>query len=752
MSSFRFLRPSASLAHATLIKMGVCIAAIIALTTFISYFQLIRSQRVEALTNLERYARERAQREQAIFVLAEDNHAALKKVLEERIRAYRQQELTHRFDHLVMRMPDGTVRHSPEHFDGTRMPGIFISGGVRLDDELRGRTLAVYDVLAGNGPLLHTRFTNTYVTLPEKLLVIYWPENPSWSHDAAPDSPLTSLELFTNSLPENNPRRQTAWSGIFTDTVIKSWMVSVSTPLDMDGQHVATLSHDVLLRELMARTLNDYLPGAYNVIFRDDGLLIAHPELMKEDASSEYNILTAGEQPGAQAAEAHLASQRARLRGIFEQVKHRQAGQTVLEDEENDIYIAVARLKGPEWNFVTVLPRSVVARPAFLAARYVLVLGVVALLLALTIMYWVLKLQVSGPLRTLTQASERVTTGDFEVGLDTSRNDELGRLSRAFQRMASEVQQREVALRQANEGLEERVEERTRELRDMHGRLVDAARQAGMAEIATNVLHNVGNVLNSVRTSATLAKERLAGLRLEQVGKVAAMLEEHQADLPTFLTQDERGRCVTPFLSRLGMHLQDDRREIDMLLDEVGKYTDHIGTIVKLQQGYARAPLVHEPVALVELLQDALRINATALERHEVQVELELTRLPPVVTDKHKVLMILVNLISNARYALDAAPPEERRLRVRLEGPTGDRVRIQVSDNGVGIEPGLLTRIFQHGFTTRQEGHGFGLHSSATAAQMLGGSLVAHSDGPGCGATFTLELPFLQNGPPAHHR
>jgi C4-dicarboxylate-specific signal transduction histidine kinase len=744
MSSTPFLRPSASLAHATLIKMGVCIAAIIALTTFISYFQLIRSQRAEALTNLERYAHERAQREQAIFVLAEDNHVALKQLLEERIRAYRQQELTARFDHLFMRMPDGTVRHRPEHFDGTRMPGLFVSGGVQLDGELRSRTLAVYDVLAWNGPLLHTRFTNTYITLPEKLLVIYWPESPSWSHDAPPDSPLTSLELFTNSLPENNPRRQTAWSGIFTDTVTRSWMVSVSTPLDLDGRHVATLSHDVLLRDLMTRTINDYLPGAYNVIFRDDGLLIAHPELMKEDTASEYNILTSGEQPGAQAAEAHLASQRARLRGIFEQVKHRQAGQTVLEDEENDVYIAVARLKGPEWNFVTVLPRSVVARPAFLAARYVLELGVVALLLVLTIMYWVLKLQVSRPLQTLTLASERVTSGDFQVGLDTSRNDELGRLARAFQRMASEVQQREVALRQSNEGLEQRVEERTRELRDVHRRLVDAARHAGMAEIATNVLHNVGNVLNSVRTSAMLAKERLAEVRLEQVGKVAAMLEEHQPQLSTFLTQDERGRLVIPFLSRLGVQLRDDRRELEMLLDEIGKYTEHIGTIVKLQQGYARAPQAHESVSLAELLQDALRINATMLERHAVQVELELARLPQVMTDKHKVLMILVNLISNARYAMDDTPPEARRLRVRLEGPTEDRVRIQVSDNGMGIEPGLLTRIFQYGFTTRKEGHGFGLHSSATAAQMLGGSLVAHSDGPGRGATFTLELPFRQ--------
>jgi len=126
-----------------------------------------------------------------------------------------------------------------------------------------------------------------------------------------------------------------------------------------------------------------------------------------------------------------------------------------------------------------------------------------------------------------------------------------------------------------------------------------------------------------------------------------------------------------------------------------------------------------------------------------VKVERHLAPLPQVMTDKHKVLMILVNLISNAKYALDSAPVGQRCLTLRLEAPAADRVRIEVRDNGMGIEPELLTRIFQHGFTTRDEGHGFGLHSSALAAQELGGMLTAHSEGPGRGATFTLELPCM---------
>jgi C4-dicarboxylate-specific signal transduction histidine kinase len=500
----------------------------------------------------------------------------------------------------------------------------------------------------------------------------------------------------------------------------------------VEGRHVATLSHDILLKELMARTINVRLPGSYNMIVRDDGLLIAHPELMREEGTDTYNIL---------AAEA-LSGPPAHLRSIFEQVRSRRSDEIVLENEADDAYLAVARLRGPGWNLVTVLPRSVVIRPAFLAARYVLLLGVLALLLELGIMSWVMKAQITRPLQGFTQAADQVATGDFQVRMETSRGDELGRLARAFQVMADGVQRREEALRQANEGLEQRVQERTRELKEVHGRLVESARQAGMAEVATNILHNVGNVLNSVQTSTLLLTERVDGLKLENVGKVASLLHEHQPDLPAFLTQDARGKLIPSFLGQLGQHLEDQRGQIRTLLEELRKYTEHIGTIINLQQSYARAPRALEPVSLGELLEDAVRINATALDHHAVRVERQVAELPPVLTDKHKVLMILVNLISNARHALEEVPPETRRLILKLERPAPDRVLIEVSDNGMGIAPELLTRIFEYGFTTRLEGHGFGLHSSAIAAQVLGGSLRAYSEGPGRGATFKLELPY----------
>jgi signal transduction histidine kinase len=721
--------------------MGVRIAVVISLGTLFSYLHIRNSLHTEALVRLEGYVAERSQGEQALFMLAEDNHAVLKRALEERIRALPEEEVNARFDRLFVNLPDGTVRNRPEGFDGTRMPGLFVPRGVSVNADLRRRILASYDVLAQYGPAFHTRFTDTYVTLPEGPLILYWPERPTWCQDAAPDFSIIALELFPISLPENNPERKTAWSAVFVDEVARSSMATVSTPLDLDGRHVATLSHDVLLEEMVARAAKNRLPGAYNVIFRDNGELIAHPELVTIGSPDVYNILT---NSGSSDGPTRLGSQerQTHLRSIFERVKSRPSEQAVLELPEHDEYLAVARLRGPGWNFVTVLPKSVVSQPAFQATRYVLLLGVLSLLMELVIMYWVLLRQITHPLVAFTQATDRVASSDFNVQLDISRKDELGQLAQSFQLMADKVQRREEELRQANEGLEQRVEERTRELKEVHAQLVKTARQAGMAEIATNVLHNVGNVLNSVYTSAQVAKERMTGMRLEHVGRVATMLQERQGDLSTFLSQDERGRHLMPFLSKLGQSLVEERQEIVSLLEDVGRYTEHIGDIVKVQQNYARTPRLHEAVNLADLVEDSLRINSAGLTRHQVKVERHLASLPPVLTDKNKLLMILVNLVSNAKYAMDGVPVAERLLTVKMEHLPTDHVRIAVHDNGMGIAPDMLTRIFQYGFTTREEGHGFGLHSSALAAQELGGSLNVHSDGPGQGATFSLEIPF----------
>jgi PAS domain S-box-containing protein len=278
------------------------------------------------------------------------------------------------------------------------------------------------------------------------------------------------------------------------------------------------------------------------------------------------------------------------------------------------------------------------------------------------------------------------------------------------------------------------------ELEDLQRQLVDASREAGMAEIATSVLHNVGNVLNSINVSTGLVAESVKKSRASSLGRVVVLLQEHAHDLGAFITQDSKGKHVPAHLAQLAEHLQVEQetnvRELELLRHNV----DHIKEIVAMQQTYATFGGVKEMINVVHLVEDSLRINEGALSRHEVEVVREFESVPTLNVEKHKILQILVNLLRNAKYACDDSERADKRLTVRVANGEG-RVRISVIDNGVGIPPENLTRIFNHGFTTRKDGHGFGLHSSALAAKEMGGSLTVHSDGPGQGAEFTLELP-----------
>ncbi len=278
------------------------------------------------------------------------------------------------------------------------------------------------------------------------------------------------------------------------------------------------------------------------------------------------------------------------------------------------------------------------------------------------------------------------------------------------------------------------------ELERVNKQLVAASRQAGMAEVATNVLHNVGNILNSVNISASLVSERVKQSKALGVSRIAALLQQQGPRVAEFIANDERGKRIPDYLATLGEQLMNDRQ---MALQELASLRDnleHIKDTVSMQQSYAKLCGVTETVEVADLVEDSLRLNAGAFARHGVTLRREFGEVPPITVDKHKVLQILVNLVRNAKYACDESGRTDKLLTLRIER-AANGVRISVIDNGVGIPAENMGRLFTHGFTTRQSGHGFGLHSGALAAQDLGGSLHAMSDGPGRGAAFILELP-----------
>jgi signal transduction histidine kinase len=273
-------------------------------------------------------------------------------------------------------------------------------------------------------------------------------------------------------------------------------------------------------------------------------------------------------------------------------------------------------------------------------------------------------------------------------------------------------------------------------------KLLETAREVGMAEVATGVLHNVGNVLNSVSVTAESIQKRVRNSKISYLADVVGLLDEHAKELGTFITTEERGKKLPAFLANLSAELVDEQERCLEALEALTKHVQHVGDIIQLQQSHSKAKGLIEPTSIAELVEDTIQINSEALTRNNVEVRREIANLPAVLLDRHKVLQMLTNLISNAIYALSKSGRDDKVLKIGVGEPKDGYIRIDVCDNGIGIPQENLTRIFEHGFTTKKKGHGFGLHSTALSANELNGSIRVHSDGPGKGAVFTVELPF----------
>jgi signal transduction histidine kinase len=334
-------------------------------------------------------------------------------------------------------------------------------------------------------------------------------------------------------------------------------------------------------------------------------------------------------------------------------------------------------------------------------------------------------------------------------------------------RQVHRMSDRRAALELINEQMADRFTERTRLLDDaasqlqnefenqrksqsqnerIYDELVTASRRADVAEAATGALHNVGNVLNSINVSAHMLRTKLADSRLERLVQTSAILKEQEDQLYQFFHHDERGKHFPQLLEQLSATLFREREELQTELQSLLNNLEHVKQIVAAQQGIACTGSLTTAVQLDKLAEDAICINQNQLNRYEIEVVREYDELPLVLTDKNKVLQILVNLILNAQQALADADTPQKTIRVTT-GYYRRSAMIKISDNGPGISHENLARVFNQGFTTKHDGHGLGLHSCATAAVELGGHLSAQSRGIGCGATFILELPFKKDSP-----
>jgi predicted ATPase/signal transduction histidine kinase len=355
--------------------------------------------------------------------------------------------------------------------------------------------------------------------------------------------------------------------------------------------------------------------------------------------------------------------------------------------------------------------------------------------------------QVAGAFTAGRLEALRILLGQVAVSIENARlyarqEQQTRDIERANVELMREVAERERAeeeISRYKDHLEELVGARTRELESAQSRLVELSRRAGMAEVASGVLHNVGNVMNSVNVGATMARDTARALKVDGLARVGELLEAHRADLGAYLSSDAAGRKIPEYLKALGRTLAEDKAGLLERIEHTLEHLEHMKKIISAQQSYARSNGVMEICSLAEIVETAIAINESVLRRSDIEIVRDFADLPPMSVDRHQIMQIVVNLISNSKHALLASDRPDRVIRVSIAAEQRG-ARIEVEDNGIGIPAENMTKIFSHGFTTKKNGHGFGLHNCANGARRMNGSLTARSDGVGRGAVFTLRF------------
>jgi len=690
-----------SLTRTTIIKMGIRIAIITIIVTLVSYWHVMSNLELQVVGQLEKYIIERGQYESTLFKLAEDNHAELKKELLWQLEKLGEQDPQAEFDRLFVRSPDGVIRNRPELFDGTRQAGVYIDEMLTINADIRRRILTFYELTALYGKAWHNRFQTTYITTPENIAALYWPELPTWAQDATTDLYMPDEEYLWIADKKHNPKRESAWTGLFYDAVSKTWMVSCETPVDIADRHIATIGHDIFLNELLNRTITDHIEGTHNIIFREDGRLIAHPQYMTQimDAGSDFNI---------------LKSDNEHLLNIFKAVKSLPADTVIIENGQNNEYLAVTKIEGPDWYFVAVYPKSLLAELAFDTARFILLLGIISLFIEVTILQLILWRQVARPLQDLLDATKQIAAGNFNIEatqhLPLNRRDEIGELANSFNSMASH-------LKASFDTLDAKVIERTAQLDDKiveliqtRQKLVESEKMASLGGLVAGVAHEINTPIGIGVTAASTLADRTAETTTaydnKQLKGSALKAYFNMAQVSSNLVLNNLNRAAE--LIQSFKQVAVEQSNLDKRSFAVKKYI--MGTLINLKS------------------QHQITVNGDE--------QIEINSYPGAFSQ------IITNLVMNSvRHAYPKFDAGNLHFELKLDS---GRLMVEYSDDGCGIPTKNRDKIFEPFFTTAraQGGTGLGLHIVFNlVTQKLQGTINVQSE-VGVGTTFILNLPL----------
>ncbi|MCP4682272.1 MAG: GHKL domain-containing protein [Desulfobacterales bacterium] len=351
-------------------------------------------------------------------------------------------------------------------------------------------------------------------------------------------------------------------------------------------------------------------------------------------------------------------------------------------------------------------------------------------------------------MQSLSQGVSRITNGDLDhlvqqKGLVYA---EFMGLSDSFNTMTAKLKDSYQQLDEYSKSLEQKVMERTRALKNAQANLLQQAHEVGMAEMAVGILHNIGNAITPAKVGTATLVKRLTLSPMRNNLNVAMDQIYTAMEKPPFIQDEEKDRL----LSVIKLLPESIKEEYDTIIDEIQQIRnkhEHIEEVISLQMRYARFSTDFEDVDINRLTEDALKIIDESIRKRSVQIIRDFSDIPVVRIEQSKFIQIIVNLIKNAYEAMETMESDDRQIIVTTffeKGPP-DHVVLSIKDKGIGFSPQDKEKLFKFGYTTKDKGTGFGLHSCANYLIAHKGSIEAMSRGRGLGAEFIVRLALVHS-------
>jgi diguanylate cyclase (GGDEF)-like protein len=511
----RFPNYKQSLTMDVMLQMAVRVSIVIIVVSALTYWHIYKTLVSSTIDGLEHYIQERGQRESGIFQLAESNH----QIFRATYLAHWQQDFFYNdafFWHVFERRPDQTIHLQKKAYDGYFNHSGLISKDVTAyiganapieNNAFRKKLLLAYTMVDHFGVAWTRQFANLYVSMPENVNIVYWP-GVRWADNTTSKLNVLSEEWVYITTRQNNPERKSVWTGLYYDPTALEWMVSLETPIDITPTNTLNVGHDILLNALFDRVFNDHLSGTYNFIFREDGRLIAHPAKTKEMNRTRGMLMIS------QLKDTQLHHY---FQTLQSNIKNKQKDYFIVESD--DEFLAVTKIDGPGWWFVTVYPKSLLSSPSLKAARFILIVSLFALVIELIMLYLVMMKKVVGPLETFMDASSAIEGQRYEkitsnvLPLPDHLDNEIGKLAKLFKSMSGSLQHFRSDMQRLTHSLEDQVKVRTRELQ----RAKDKAEKEATIDSLTQIpnRHSFYNRAKAMVQQADHAGEPLCFLMLD---------------------------------------------------------------------------------------------------------------------------------------------------------------------------------------------------------------------------------------------